>query len=290
MDRFLLPILTTLATLALGVSAPVASAAIDAVPEVPRPAADELPPGERPPGEPPKVRQEPPGERPPGAPGERPQPPRDGRRFREEPGRPPGQGEEKAEGQGAQGSQGPGPGPGARRNRPGQFGEQGEPGQGERNRPFPEGQRPFRRDLPRDLPFDDARENARRNLDKMTPEQRQEFWRNFQKWMQMPPEDKQALVDRSETRRKKVREEIEKDLTEIGIAPGEEEKRKQFMQRYFQERKAIENQLRKEMEERRKPMLEALKNKLKAEFAAEAKPAEPKPDEAKPEDKPAEVK
>lgn len=120
----------------------------------------------------------------------------------------------------------------------------------------------------------------------MTPEQRQEFWKNFQRWVRMKPEVKDELLSRDKERRKKIREEVEQVMKEIGIPESDEARRKQFFQRYFKERKAIEEKLRKEMEEKRQPQLQELKEKLKAEFSKpdtseekkpESSPAQPEP-------------
>ena len=121
------------------------------------------------------------------------------------------------------------------------------------------------------------RENTKKMLENMTPDQRQEFWRNFQRWVRMKPEMKDELLHRDKERRKKIREEMEQVIKEIGIPENDETRRKQFFQRYFKERKAIEEELRKEMDEKRQPQLQELKEKLKAEFSKPASSEEKMP-------------
>jgi hypothetical protein len=111
----------------------------------------------------------------------------------------------------------------------------------------------------------------RQTLEKMTPEQRQEYWRNFQKWMAMQPADKKEMSEREESRRNKIREEINNAIASTGLELSEEQKQ-QFKQRYFEERRAIEEKLRKDYEEKRAPLLKEMLERLKAEFAKPATP------------------
>ena len=128
------------------------------------------------------------------------------------------------------------------------------------------------------------REQARKEFEKMTPEQRQRFWGNFKAWMDMPTDQKDRFSKMHDDRFQRARDEIQEVIKRSGLELTEEQK-KQFTERYFEERKLIEERLRKEMEDRRWPLLAAMEEHLKTEFS---KPANP--DKAPEPKKPAESK
>jgi hypothetical protein len=113
-------------------------------------------------------------------------------------------------------------------------------------------------------------EKAKEAFRNMSPEERERWLRRFRDWADMPPEKKKSLADREEFFRRKMREDIEAAQKEAGVELTEEQKRL-FAQRYVEERRKIEEQLRREMEESRKPRVKALCEKLRQEFAAPVK-------------------
>lgn len=102
----------------------------------------------------------------------------------------------------------------------------------------------------------------------MSPEQRQRWMETVKQLSELPPERKMEILQRSEFFRKKMREEVEAALKQTGLTLTDEQKKK-FGERYFEERRKIEEDLRKQMEELRKPKLEALVGKLQREFATQ---------------------
>lgn len=110
--------------------------------------------------------------------------------------------------------------------------------------------------------------NARRALEALTPEQRQRFVENLKRWSNLPPEEKKSLADRDGFRRKKMTEEIDTAISETGLTL-EGDRRATFAKRYAEERRKVEDQLRRELEEKRKPLLKDLLARLKAEFLAD---------------------
>lgn len=120
-------------------------------------------------------------------------------------------------------------------------------------------------------------ENVRRALDALTPEQRKRFQENFWRWANLSPEEKKALRDREEMRKKVMRQEVEAALKESGLQLDAGQ-REQFVKRYVEERRKIEEQLRKETNEKRKPLVRDLVGRLKAEFStpSQAALAEPR--------------
>jgi hypothetical protein len=114
-------------------------------------------------------------------------------------------------------------------------------------------------------------ENVRKALDALTPEQRKRFQENFLRWANLPPEEKKALREREEVRKKFMEQEFLAALQETGL-PLEGERREQFIKRYGEERRKIEEQLRKESMEKRKPMVKDMLARLKAEFSGSIPP------------------
>jgi Protein of unknown function (DUF3106) len=119
-------------------------------------------------------------------------------------------------------------------------------------------------------------ETARKAIDALTPDQRKRFQENFLRWSNLSPEEKKALADRDTFRRKKIAEDIDAALKEAGlILDGD--RREAFGKRYGEERHKIEEQLRKDIDEKRTPLLKEVVAKLKVEFSAPTEPAKPPP-------------
>jgi hypothetical protein len=112
-------------------------------------------------------------------------------------------------------------------------------------------------------------ENVRRALDALTPEQRKRFQENFQRWANLPPEEKKALRDREEVRKNFMQQEVEIVIRESGLQL-EGARREEFIKRYAAERRKIEEQLRKETSEKRKPLVHELVARLRSEFSDSA--------------------
>ncbi len=112
-------------------------------------------------------------------------------------------------------------------------------------------------------------DNVRRALDALTPEQRKRFQENIIRWVNLPPEEKKALRDREEVRRKVMQQEVDAAIQDSGLQL-DGDRREQFVKRYAEERRKIEEQLRKETNEKRKPLVHEMVARLKAEFSAPA--------------------
>ena len=126
----------------------------------------------------------------------------------------------------------------------------------------PPGSPPMRRPGP---PGPDA-EKQRQFFQQMTPEQRQRWFETVKQLSELPPERKMELLQRGDFFRKKMREDVEAAIKQTGLSLDDEQKKK-FAERYFEERRKVEEDLRRQMEELRKPKLDALAGKLKQEFA-----------------------
>ncbi|MHA3775082.1 hypothetical protein ACXR0O_26470 [Verrucomicrobiota bacterium sgz303538] len=106
----------------------------------------------------------------------------------------------------------------------------------------------------------------RRAIDELTPEQRRRFQENFARWINLSPEEKRLLRDRDEMRRKRIGQEIEQAIQQSGLQLNGEQ-REQFAKRYAEERRKVEEQLRREMDEKRQPRLKEIVGKLTTEFS-----------------------
>jgi flagellar biosynthesis GTPase FlhF len=111
-------------------------------------------------------------------------------------------------------------------------------------------------------------ENVRKALNALTPEQRKRFQENFWRWANLPPDEKKSLRGREEVRRRVMEQEVQAAIQESGLQLNSE-RQQHFMRRYGEERKKIEEQLRRESMEKRKPMVREMIARLKAEFSAE---------------------
>jgi hypothetical protein len=109
------------------------------------------------------------------------------------------------------------------------------------------------------------RERAMRELQKLSPEQRAEIWKAVWAVLNLPPEKRQVLLGMDEERKNKAREEIDRAMQENGIQLDEERK-KEFIARYFEERRMLEERLRREAEEKRRQLLPEIRERLKKEF------------------------
>ena len=82
----------------------------------------------------------------------------------------------------------------------------------------------------------------------MSPEDRQRFQSNVERWRQMPPEERRELREREGLRQERLKREAEAAIRASGLQL-EAERRQQYELRYMQERKRIEQELRRELRE-----------------------------------------
>jgi hypothetical protein len=101
-----------------------------------------------------------------------------------------------------------------------------------------------------------------RELQKLSPERRADLWKVVWAVLNLPPDKRQMLLGMDEERRNKAREEIDRAIQEIGLQLDEEGK-KAFVMRYFEERRQIEETLRKESDEKRRQLVREMRERLK---------------------------
>jgi hypothetical protein len=107
--------------------------------------------------------------------------------------------------------------------------------------------------------------NTRERWFSMSPADRQVFRRNAERWMQMSAEERTLMRERERIRREQLKREAEAALRDAGLRL-DQDKRELFEQRYLQERRRIERELRDETEAKRKQQLPVLNDRLKKEF------------------------
>ena len=108
----------------------------------------------------------------------------------------------------------------------------------------------------------------------MSAEDRQRFQSNVERWKQMPPEERREWRTREGWRQERLKREADEALRDSGLEL-EAERRRQYEQRYIDERRRIERALRQELAEKRKRELAPVVEQLKKEFQQPLKPISP---------------
>jgi hypothetical protein len=111
----------------------------------------------------------------------------------------------------------------------------------------------------------DFRPSGRERLFQLSPEERQAFQRNAERWLKMNPEQQKLLREREMQRRQQLKIEADAALRQSGLRL-DDSARDQFEARYLQERRKIERDLRQETEAKRQQQLPQLNERLKSEF------------------------
>lgn len=106
----------------------------------------------------------------------------------------------------------------------------------------------------------------------MSPEDRQRFKSNIERWRGMPPEERRELRLREGWRQQRLKREAEEALRQSGLQL-EAERQQQYELRYLQERKRIEQALRRELQEKRQRELAPVVEQLKKEFSSQTSAA-----------------
>lgn len=114
-----------------------------------------------------------------------------------------------------------------------------------------------------------ARFKAR--LEKMTPEERQHFQDNWKRWKEMAPREKQDWQGRAQEMRDRMKKAVDDTISKLGLELDKDQK-EVFALRYMQERRKIEEQLRKEMDAKRTTEVDAMLQRLKTEFEPKSSP------------------
>lgn len=109
-------------------------------------------------------------------------------------------------------------------------------------------------------------QSVRRAIESLSPEQRRRFGENMMRWSNLSAEEKKALRETETVRQKYIEQEVNLAIASSGLRL-EGQRRAEFVKRYTEERRIIEEQLRAEVNEKRKPLVRELVDRLKMEFA-----------------------
>jgi hypothetical protein len=95
----------------------------------------------------------------------------------------------------------------------------------------------------------------------IAPEDQQVFRKNAERWLQMTPQERKLMRERAQMRREQIKMEADAVLRDSGLRL-DEKNHDLFQQRYLQERRRIDRELRQEYELRRQQQLERLKKEF----------------------------
>jgi predicted glutamine amidotransferase len=112
---------------------------------------------------------------------------------------------------------------------------------------------------------------ARRLFEQLSPDQQKKFLENLDQWKSMPPEVQELFRDRELFRREKIAQEIQDAIGKSNLHLDNDQ-REVYALRYTQERRKIEEALRKEMDQKRQSMLTDMLGRLKVEFSPTSAP------------------
>ena len=102
-------------------------------------------------------------------------------------------------------------------------------------------------------------------LDGLTPARRQKFKQDLERWKKLSPEKQAELRKNEQARIKQMLKDVNEAIEENGLKLNSEQ-RQLFTYKFAQERRTIEETLRKEMDEKRSQAVEKLISDLVAEF------------------------
>jgi len=107
-----------------------------------------------------------------------------------------------------------------------------------------------------------------------SPQDRQAFRRNAERWLKMDAQQQQVLRERERLRQQQIRGEVDAAIRQSGLRL-DQKGREQFEMRYRQERRMMERALREEFESKRQQELPQLNERLKKEFQSQGPTASP---------------
>jgi hypothetical protein len=118
---------------------------------------------------------------------------------------------------------------------------------------------------------------TRHAFEQLSPDQQKKFIDNLSQWKAMTPEEQELFRDRELFRNARIAQEIQTAINRSGLHLDDDE-REVYALRYTQERRKIEEALRKEMDQKRASMVNDMLGKLKQEFGplSAAPPPPPK--------------
>lgn len=102
-------------------------------------------------------------------------------------------------------------------------------------------------------------------IENLTPEQRQRFQQNLERWKKLPKVQQDQLRREAKFHRERILQEINEAIEKTGLKLDEQQ-RQVFTYRYAQERRTLEEKLRETIEAKRREAISELIWQLSAEF------------------------
>ncbi|GEM_PF-5788095 len=117
-------------------------------------------------------------------------------------------------------------------------------------------------------------------IQQLPPEEKAKLEDNLHRWQALSPEEREVIRQRAQATRERMQQAAEAAMTQSGLTLPPDRK-EAYVRQYLKERREIEEPLRKEMQQRRKPLVEEMTKNLDAEFAAASPNVDPGESEAK---------
>jgi hypothetical protein len=112
----------------------------------------------------------------------------------------------------------------------------------------------------------------RKEFDQLSPEQQERMLQNLHHWQELSQDEREVLRQRERVQRQKVEASITEAYQKSGLQLNDEQ-RAQFRKRYLQERRRLEEQLARDVQEKRQIGNAAIIDMLKKEFSNPKPPA-----------------
>jgi flagellar biosynthesis GTPase FlhF len=115
-------------------------------------------------------------------------------------------------------------------------------------------------------------DQLRKAFDQLSTEQQERVVQNLHRWQELSQDEREVLRQRERVQRQKVEASITEAYQKSGLQLNDEQ-RAQFRKRYLQERRRLEEQLAREVQEKRQAGNAAIIEMLKKEFSNPKPPA-----------------
>ena len=109
-------------------------------------------------------------------------------------------------------------------------------------------------------------DQLRKAFDQLSVEQQERVVQNLHRWQELSQDEREVLRQRERVQRQKVEASITEAYQKSGLQLNDEQ-RAQFRKRYLQERRRLEEQLAREVQEKRQAGNAAIIEILKKEFS-----------------------
>jgi hypothetical protein len=109
-------------------------------------------------------------------------------------------------------------------------------------------------------------DQLRKAFDQLSAEQQERVVQNLHRWQELSQDEREVLRQRERVQRQKVEASITEAYQKSGLQLNDEQ-RAQFRKRYLQERRRLEEQLARDVQEKRQAGNAAIIEMLKKEFS-----------------------